>query len=129
MKRLSKEEVKEIESKEFIIQTSEYITPIQQQLINSLKKNGAMSRDEICEAFGFKTHIVNHVTLSPSKKKYHLRLKQYDRRTTIYDNLVKLEKKGIAERFSVNNGKVGASIKMWKLTTKKHEGGNGKNGK
>lgn len=106
-----------LSNKDFPTQTSEYFTPIQQQLIYALKNRGAMSRNEICEAFGFKTHIVKYVILSPSKKKYHVKLKQYEKRTTIYDNLVKLEKKGIVEKFSKNNGKVGASLKMWKLTT------------
>jgi len=129
LKRLSKEESEEILSQRFTIQTSEYITPIQQQLIYALKDHGAMSRNEICEAFGFKTHIVDYIIISPNKKKYPIRLEQYHRRTTIYDNLVKLEGRGIVERFSRNNGKRGAPIKMWKLTTKKHEGGNGKDGR
>ncbi len=102
----------------FIIQTQEYFTPIQQQLIDVLKKNGAMSRNEICKAFDFEWYIYNQIIVYPSKKKYPHILKQYNRRTTIYDNLVKLEKKGIVERFSKNNGKVGASVKMWKLTNK-----------
>ena len=98
------------------------LEPIQQKLINILKKNGAMSRNEICEAFGFKTIIYDHIVVSPSKKRYHNKLIQYNKRTTIYDNLVKLEKKGLVERFSKNNGKVGASIKMWKITTKNKGG-------
>jgi len=40
---------------------------------------------------------------------------QYHKRTTIYDNLLKLEKKGKIERFDINNGKRGRSITMWKL--------------
>lgn len=92
------------------------LEPIQQRIINALKKNGAMSRNEICEGFGFKTHIYDQIVVSPSKKKYHYKLEQYHKKTTIYDNLVKLEKKGIVERFNKNNGKVGASVKMWKLT-------------
>ena len=112
-----------------LVKSLEYITPIQQRLIDALKKNGAMSRNEICKAFGFKAHIYNYIVVSPSEKKHHTRVKQYEKRTTIYDNLVKLEKKGIVERFSKNNGKVGASVKMWKLTTKNHEEGNEKDGR
>ncbi len=102
-----------------MIQTLEDFTPIQQQLIDVLKKNGAMSRNEFCEEFGFKTHTYDYVIRAPSKKKYPIRVEQYHKRTTIYDNLVKLEKKGIVERFSRNNGKVGASVKMWRLTTER----------
>ena len=100
------------------------LEPIQQQLVNAIKKNGAMSRNDFCKEFGFKTHICDHIVVSPSKKRYHFKLKQYEKRTTIYDNLVKLEKKGIVERFSKNNGKVGASLKMWKLTPKYDKGVN-----
>lgn len=93
------------------------LEPIQQQLVNAIKKNGAMSRNDFCKEFGYKMHIYDQTVLIPSKKKYYFKLKQYEKRTTIYDNLVKLEKKGIVEKFSKNNGKVGASVKMWKLTT------------
>lgn len=99
------------------IQILEEFTPIQQQIIDVLRKNGEMSRNEICEKFGYKTHIYNYIVLSPNRKQYPQKLEQYHKRTTIYDNLVKLEKKGIVERFRRNNGKVGASVKMWKLTT------------
>lgn len=92
------------------------LEPIQLQIINALEKNGAMSRNEICEEFGFKIHIYDQIVVSPSKKQYRYKLEQYHKKTTIYDNLVKLEKEGIVERFSKNNGKVGASVKMWKLT-------------
>jgi len=102
-----------------IIQILEEFTPIQQQLIDVLKKNGEMSRNEICEKFGYKTHTYNYIVLSPSRKQYPQKLEQYHKRTTIYDNLVKLEKKGIVERFRRNNGKVGASVKMWKLTAER----------
>ena len=101
-----------------IIQILEEFTPIQQQIIDVLKKHGEMSRNEFCEEFGFKTHIIEYIIRAPSKKKYPIRVEQYERRTTIYDNLVKLEKKGIVERLSRNNGKVGASVKMWRLTPK-----------
>ena len=76
-----------------------------------------MSRGEICEEMEFKTHIYDQIIISPSKKKYHYKLEQYHKKTTIYDNLVRLEIKGFVERFSRNNGKVGAPVKMWKLTT------------
>lgn len=94
------------------------LEPIQQQLVNAIKKNGAMSRNDFCKEFGFKTHIYDQIVVSPSKKQYRYKLEQYHKKTTIFDNLIKLEKKGIVERFSKNNGKVGASVKMWKLTPK-----------
>ena len=36
-------------------------------------------------------------------------------RTTIYDNLVKLQKKNIVEKYSVNNGQRGRPLTYWKL--------------
>lgn len=97
------------------------LEPIQQQIVEAIKRKGEMSRADICKDFGFETHIYDFVVIAPSKKRYPTKVEQYKRRTTIYDNLVKLEKKGIVEKFSRNNGKVGAPIKMWKLTKKKGE--------
>lgn len=37
-------------------------------------------------------------------------------RTTLYDNLVVLEKKGIVDKFEYNNGKRGRSIVYWRLS-------------
>ena len=37
-------------------------------------------------------------------------------RTTVYDNLIKLQKQKLVERFTRNNGKVGRPLVMWKLT-------------
>lgn len=37
-------------------------------------------------------------------------------RSTIYDNIVKLEKRKIVERKAINNGKQGRSIVYWFLT-------------
>lgn len=93
----------------------EFLTSIQKRIIEVLKKNGDMSRNEICEGLGFASYEYEFNTISPSKKRYPSKTIQYRSRTTVFDNLVKLEKKGIVKRFSINNGKVGASIKKWKL--------------
>jgi len=96
LKKISRKEFIEIVEKHSNV---DYVIPIQQRLIDVLKKKGNMSRDEICEEFGYKKKIII----------------RYEKRTTIYDNLLKLEKKGKIKRFDINNGKRGRSITMWKL--------------
>lgn len=67
-----------------------YGTELQKALVTELKK-GARQRKELVSALN-----------TP--------------RTTIYDNLEKLESKGIAERYRVYNGRRGRPRKFWKLT-------------
>lgn len=38
------------------------------------------------------------------------------KRTTIYDNLIKLERKGIVKRYTINDGTEGRPKVYWKLT-------------
>ena len=65
-------------------------TPIQFKLIDILERKGGKNRDEL-------------VALLKTP------------RTTIYDNLIKLEKKGIVDVIEKHNGKRGRPIKFWKI--------------
>jgi predicted ArsR family transcriptional regulator len=68
----------------------EYLSPIQFNLIKTLKKIGPLTRKELVKEL--KTP-----------------------RTTIYDNLIKLQKKKVVEKFSRNNGKRGRPLIFWRI--------------
>jgi uncharacterized membrane protein len=69
--------------------SKEYLTPIQSNLINKLRNNGPITRKDLVK-------ILN----SP--------------RTTIYDNLLKLQKRKLIEKFTRNNGMRGRPLVFWK---------------
>lgn len=73
-----------------IIENKVYLTPIQNRVIKLLRKNGSMYRTEIGRELKIE-------------------------RTTIYDNLLKLQKRKLVEKFSRNNGKRGRPIVYWKI--------------
>jgi len=66
------------------------ISPTQNNLIKILQMNGPMTRKD----------LVNQLKVP---------------RTTIYDNLVKLQKRKVIEKFSRNNGKRGRPLIFWKI--------------
>jgi len=68
----------------------EFITPLQSRIISILQNYGSLPRRDIVK-----------LTNTP--------------RTTVYDNLVKLHKLRIIEKFSRNNGKRGRPLIFWKL--------------
>lgn len=70
--------------------SKEYLTPIQSNLINKLRNNGPSTRRDLVK-------ILN----SP--------------RTTIYDNLLKLQKRKFIEKFTRNNGMRGRPLVFWKV--------------
>ena len=72
------------------LENKEMFTPLQLNLIKTLKKNGASTRRE----------LVNQLKTP---------------RTTIYDNLVKLKKKQLVKKFSRNNNKQGRPKVYWDL--------------
>ncbi len=72
------------------INTKEYLTPIQYNLIKKLQNNGPSTRRDLVK-------VLN----SP--------------RTTIYDNLLKLQKIKLIEKFTRNNGMRGRPLVFWKL--------------
>lgn len=108
--------------KEISIQ-HQYFTPIQLRLLELLRENGPMTRNQLCETFGFKKHKVVYSTPSliykPDgrvRKKLSRRIVElHNKRTTIYDNLVKLQKRKLVEKFSRNNGKRGRPFVFWKI--------------
>ncbi len=67
----------------------EFLTPIQYQLIQILEIGSLKRRDLV--------QLLN----SP--------------RTTVYDNLIKLHKRKVVEKFTKNNGKRGRPVVFWKL--------------
>jgi len=70
--------------------SKEYLTPIQSNLINKLQNSGPITRKDLVK-------ILN----SP--------------RTTIYDNLLKLQKRKLIEKFTRNNGMRGRPLVFWKF--------------
>ena len=67
-----------------------YLTPIQCQLIKFLESNGPSTRAILIKGLN-----------TP--------------RTTIYDNLLKLQKRKLIEKFTRNNGKRGRPLVYWQL--------------
>ena len=75
-----------------------------------------MTRKELCQAFGFEKHTKKYSTYFPINHKiYHRQVEEYEKRTTIFDNLVKLQKRKLVEKFSMNNGKRGRPLVYWKI--------------
>ena len=72
------------------IKTKEYLTPIQYNLMKKLEVHGPTTRRELVKSLN-----------SP--------------RTTIYDNLLKLQKRELIEKFTRNNGMRGRPLVFWKL--------------
>jgi predicted ArsR family transcriptional regulator len=79
-------------SQENFPEPREFLSPIQFNLIKTLKDVGPLTRRDL--------------------------VKQLETpRTTIYDNLVKLQKKKIIEKFSRNDGKRGRPRVYWKINS------------
>jgi len=75
------------------IDEQEFLSPLQYNLIKTLKNDGPLTRKQ----------LVNELKTP---------------RTTIYDNLVKLQKQKAVEKFSRNNGKRGRPRVYWKISNK-----------
>jgi len=69
---------------------NEYLSPIQYNLIRTLESVGPLTRKDLVK---------------------QLRTP----RTTIYDNLAKLQKRKLLEKFSRNIGKRGRPLVIWKI--------------
>jgi len=67
-----------------------FLTPIQNNLLKKLDENGPLTRRELVK-------------------------KLETPRTTIYDNLIKLQKRRLVEKFTRNNGKRGRPLVLWKI--------------
>ena len=72
------------------IESKEYLSPIQYNLIKTLESVGTLTRRDLVKQLN-----------TP--------------RTTIYDNLVKLQKRKLIEKFSRSDGKRGRPLVFWKL--------------
>lgn len=68
----------------------EFLTPIQNNLIKLLQKDGPLTRRDLVKQ-----------TETP--------------RTTIYDNLIKLQGRKVVEKFTKNNGKRGRPLVFYKI--------------
>jgi len=70
-------------------ESKEILTPIQNNLIKTLDEKGPLTRRDLVKLLG-----------TP--------------RTTIYDNLLKLQKRKVVEKFSRNEGNRGRPLIFWK---------------
>ena len=66
------------------------LSPIQNNLLKTLEKTGPSTRKELVKQLN-------------------------TARTTIYDNLIKLQKRKLIEKFSRNDGKRGRPLVFWKI--------------
>ncbi|MHA1931886.1 MAG: hypothetical protein ACW96X_05055 [Promethearchaeota archaeon] len=71
-------------------ESKNFLSPIQNNLLKTLEKEGASTRKE----------LVKHLNTA---------------RTTIYDNLVKLQKRKLIEKFSRTDGKRGRPLVFWEI--------------
>ena len=72
------------------ISSEDAMTPLQDNLMKVLDNTGPLTRSDLVK---------------------HLRTP----RTTIYDNLLKLQKRRLIEKYTRNNGKRGRPLVYWKL--------------
>ncbi len=72
------------------LEPKDFLSPIQQNLLKTLEKTGPSTRND----------LVKHLNTA---------------RTTIYDNLVKLQKSKLIEKFSRTDGKRGRPLVFWKI--------------
>ncbi len=92
-----------------IPQRQQYLTPLQHSILEKLNEFGPKTRNELCKKFGLRKH----------KAIYTDPYEQYDKRTTIYDNLVKLQNRKLIEKFSKSNGKRGRPNIYWQIKEEK----------
>jgi len=99
-----------------------YLDSLDGKIIQCLLEDNK-TRDQICEFFGFKKYNINYSLPYPNNIKrtnvYHRNVEQYKRRTTIFDHLYKLEKRGMVLRIKKLTGARGRPPILWKLNKKK----------
>ena len=76
--------------KEILFDRAKILSPTQQMLLRLLQQKGPLTRRE----------LVNQLNTP---------------RTTLYDNLIKLQKRKVIEKFTRNNGSRGRPLVYWKL--------------
>jgi predicted ArsR family transcriptional regulator len=72
------------------IEAKDFLSPIQSNLLKTLELTGPLTRKD----------LVNQLKTP---------------RTTIYDNLVQLQKRKLIEKFTRSNGKRGRPLVFWKV--------------
>ena len=77
-------------SKNNFLDNKNFLTPTQNNLLKILEESGPLTRRD----------LVKHLSTP---------------RTTIYDNLIKLHKRKLVEKFTRNNGKRGRPLVLWRL--------------
>ena len=100
---------------EFVRLQENAFAPLQQKIVSILTKQGPLTRKEICNSFGYMVKGYEFNQRSPSGKKYSRTTFQHEKRTTIYDNLIKLQKRKVIEKFTRNDGSRGRPRVFWKL--------------
>ena len=76
--------------KDILFDRAKILSPTQQMLLRLLQQKGPLTRRE----------LVNQLNTP---------------RTTLYDNLIKLQKRKVIEKFTRNNGSRGRPLVYWKL--------------
>ena len=72
------------------LERKDFFTPLQNSLIKILEDSGPITRKELVSTLNIP-------------------------RTTIYDNLLKLQKRKMIEKFSRNNGRRGRPLVFWRI--------------
>jgi len=71
-------------------ESKDFLSPIQHNLLKTLDRTGPTTRKDLVKQLN-------------------------TARTTIYDNLIKLQKRKLIEKFSRNDGKRGRPLVFWKI--------------
>ncbi len=92
------------------------------QMLMELLGKGPMTRDQLCEAFGYEKYQIQYAQnymRGQTLVHYHRDIEQYHSRTTLYDNLKILKDQGKVEKFSKGRekGKIGRLPIFWRLIT------------
>lgn len=93
-------------------------TPLRKAILMVLAQNSPMTRDDICSRLGLGKHLLKYIQAYPQKRQrkssYYVDVEQYNKRTTIYDNLAYMEREGRVERFHTPTNKVGRPKIYWR---------------
>ena len=95
------------------------LTKFQLDLLDILKNNGDLRRAEICEHLGFESYVLEYNYHYPiwnlQKTIQQRKMQLHHKRTTVQNNLVKLEKRGLVSKYQKQNGKRGRPSTYWKI--------------
>lgn len=94
------------------------LSEIQKKILDILKKNKELTRDQICEKLGLKikNYSQDQINSVYSKRRRLYNYKTYYQRTTVYDNLINLVDLNLVEKFSKKiNSSRGAPFTYFRL--------------